>query len=92
MQKVIEVLEERFRLNRHRSQGDELLPEVDVDDVNGGKDIYTHRQHWERGPASVKFVWVKGHAKDEGNIAADGLAVNGARAGRELGEDIDLSQ
>lgn len=92
VQKVIEVLEERFRLNRHRSQGDELLPEVDVDDVNGGKDIYTHRQHWERGPASVKFVWVKGHAKDEGNIAADGLAVNGARAGRELGEDIDLSQ
>ena len=34
------------------------------------------------------FVWVKGHAQDEGNIAADRLAVEGARNGRSV-EDGD---
>ena len=41
---------------------------------------------WARGPAGVRFTWVKGHAKDEGNNAADELAVNGARVARELSE------
>jgi ribonuclease HI len=34
------------------------------------------------------FVWVKGHAQNEGNIAADRLAVEGARGARDL-EDGD---
>jgi ribonuclease HI len=33
------------------------------------------------------FVWVKGHANNEGNIAADQLAVEGARMGRGLEDD-----
>jgi len=63
--KVIDMLEERYRVNKHRVDDDE-------DDASGDG-------HWERGPASVKFVWVKGHAKDEGNNAADELAVAAAR-------------
>lgn len=64
--KIIEMLEERYRMNRHR-----------VDD--GDDDGKTGEGHWERGPASVEFRWVKGHAKDEGNNAADQLAVAAAR-------------
>jgi ribonuclease HI len=29
--------------------------------------------------AKTRFQWVKGHANDPGNVAADALAVNGAR-------------
>lgn len=32
----------------------------------------------DRKAAETKFVWVKGHGTDEGNIAADMLAVKGA--------------
>ncbi|KAF2857141.1 hypothetical protein K470DRAFT_198643, partial [Piedraia hortae CBS 480.64] len=39
---------------------------------------------WERGPAGVRFEWVKGHNKDEGNEAADMLATAGARDARDL--------
>lgn len=78
--KVIDMLEERLRWNKHRTVegGDE--DEV-VDSTKG---------HWDKGPAGVGFVWVKGHAKDEGNNAADELATNGARVARELGEDVEL--
>jgi len=34
-------------------------------------------------------VWVKGHAKDEGNEAADGLATAGAREAREMVETVE---
>lgn len=34
--------------------------------------------------SKVEFVWIKGHADDEGNIAADELAVKGARTAKEL--------
>lgn len=33
----------------------------------------------------TRFEWVKGHADDPGNVAADNLAVNGARLGPERG-------
>jgi len=69
--KVIEMLEDRHRMNRHRVD--------DEDDESSGEG------HWERGPASVKFVWVKGHAKDEGNNAADQLAVAAAREAKANG-------
>ena len=77
--KVIDMLEDRFRLNAHR-----------VVDENEDEAVEAVKGYWDRGPASVKFVWVKGHAKDEGNNAADELAVHGARVARELGEDVDL--
>ena len=32
---------------------------------------------------STEFKWLKGHANDPGNVAADALAVNGAREGRD---------
>jgi len=69
--KVVEMLEDRYRMNRHRVDDD--------DDASNGDG------HWERGPASVKFVWVKGHAKDEGNTAADQLAVAAAREAKANG-------
>ena len=75
IQKILEMLEERYKLNQHRMADYE---DEDVDDEG------EPRGHWDKGPGSVKFVWVKGHAKDEGNNAADELAVNGARAAREL--------
>lgn len=68
--KIIDMLEERYRINKHRVD--------DEDDASG-------EGHWERGPASVKFVWVKGHAKDEGNNAADELAVAAAREAKVTG-------
>lgn len=70
--KIIEVLEERQRMNRHRK--------VYEDDGVAGEE----KQCWEHGAASVKFVWVKGHAKDEGNEAADGLATDAARHAKEV--------
>ena len=33
----------------------------------------------EKKGTETKFVWVKGHGTDEGNIAADVLAVEGSR-------------
>jgi ribonuclease HI len=59
-------------MNRHR------VDDEDSEETNGDG-------HWERGPASVKFVWVKGHAKDEGNNAADQLAVAAAREAKAIG-------
>lgn len=67
--KVIDMLEERYKISSHR---------IDDEDADG-------EGHWERGPASVKFVWVKGHAKDEGNNAADELAVAAAREAKAMG-------
>ncbi|KAK8200628.1 hypothetical protein M8818_005942 [Zalaria obscura] len=43
------------------------------DDVSEGK-----------GRSRVQFVWVKGHKDDPGNIAADGLAVAGAKEAKEM--------
>ncbi|KAL9048688.1 MAG: hypothetical protein Q9162_007598 [Coniocarpon cinnabarinum] len=37
--------------------------------------------------ADTRFEWVKGHANDEGNVAADHLAVNGAREGAFIDPD-----
>ena len=82
VQKVTDMLEERFRLNRHR------MDEEDEQVVEGGD----KRSYWNRGPAGVKFEWVKGHAKDQGNTAADSLAVAGARTAQEFDGEIDLDE
>lgn len=85
IQKVLDMLEERMRLNRHRMDPEDDVPNGVDNGVSG--DI---QQPWNKGPGGVTFSWVKGHAKDEGNNAADELAVNGARAAQELGEDVVL--
>ncbi|KAK5118547.1 hypothetical protein LTR85_008012 [Meristemomyces frigidus] len=82
IQKIIDTLEERYRMNKHRHQDyEEEDDSVDPDDS-------AKPGPWERGPAGVKFVWVKGHAKDEGNNAADSLATAGAREAKELVEGV----
>ncbi|KAH9842288.1 Caulimovirus viroplasmin [Teratosphaeria destructans] len=86
--KIITVLESRYEMNKHRQPDPE-------DEDNAVEPLsYERPGPWERGAAGVKFVWVKGHAKDEGNNAADDLATAGAReakeliaAGEALGED-----
>lgn len=78
--KIVDMLEERYRLNRHRISGDDDEQEDDAG-VEG---------YWERGPASVTFEWVKGHAKEEGNEAADELAVSAAKAAQEMDQDVDV--
>ena len=47
------------------------------------------REHLGRG---TYFVWVKGHANDEGNGEADRLAVQGAKLGRGVNRDVDYEQ
>lgn len=82
IQKIIDQLEERYRLNQHRSTG---FIEDDCVEYEEG----VPPGPWERGPAGVKFKWVKGHDKNEGNTAADELATAGAREARELLERRD---
>ncbi|KAK4542734.1 hypothetical protein LTR36_006306 [Oleoguttula mirabilis] len=101
IQKIIEVLEERYRMNKHRrsvySGNEEVEAEAEAEAeaeeeeeedecVDPTDESAKPPGPWERGPAGVKFVWVKGHAKDEGNNAADSLATAGAREAKELVE------
>lgn len=79
VQKIIDMLEDRARLNQNRISAGEDLPTSDK------------RAFWNRGPGGVRFEWVKGHNKDEGNSAADSLAVAGARTAQELGADVKWS-
>lgn len=74
--KILDLLEDRYRMNRHR---------VVVDD-DDGDDVRHDVGHWEKGPASVKFVWVKGHDKNQGNNAADQLAVNAAKEAKAMNQ------
>lgn len=81
--KLIDMLEERARLNRHRLGAEEWFSEKVRAEKAG--------QPWDWGPAGIRFTWVKGHDKDEGNNAADALAVSGARAAREADGDEQVS-
>ena len=91
--KLIDILEERQRLNRHRSGAGGEQSEVGWWVKEGGKERIAAEktgQPYDWGPAGVKFTWVKGHAKDEGNTAADALAVNGAKVAREFEQDLGV--
>lgn len=47
------------------------------------------REHLKSG---TYFVWVKGHANDEGNIAADRLAVEGATMGKGIDREVEAAE
>jgi ribonuclease HI len=47
------------------------------------------RDHLKSG---TYFVWVKGHANDEGNTAADKLAVEGAYMGKGIDREVDAAE
>ena len=47
------------------------------------------REHVKTG---TFFVWIKGHANDEGNIEADRLAVEGAMIGRGIDREVEASE
>lgn len=81
VQKVVDMLDERFRLNQYRIGEEDELEKRRAEKAG---------QPWNWGPAGVKFTWVKGHDKDVGNNAADELAVNGARAAREMDADLGV--
>ncbi|KAJ9601987.1 hypothetical protein H2200_013546 [Cladophialophora chaetospira] len=52
-------------------------------------DVRERIEEREQLGKATYFVWVKGHAQNEGNIAADRLAVEGARSGRGLSNGDD---
>jgi len=53
------------------------------------RDKIEERDFLKRG---THFVWVKGHANDEGNIAADRLAVEGATMGRGITGVVEAAE
>ena len=75
IQKIVDMLDDRRRMNEHRAW---------EDDADGR----AQRGYWDHGAAGVKFVWIKGHANDEGNVAADRLATAGAREAKEMLRDV----
>jgi ribonuclease HI len=42
--------------------------------------------------SETNFVWVKGHADDEGNTAADRLAGEGATMGQGIGREVESAE
>ncbi|WPH04322.1 hypothetical protein R9X50_00721100 [Acrodontium crateriforme] len=78
VESAVNILENRYQSNISKQAANSSKPPQARMDLNAGKG------HWERGSAPVKFIWVKGHAKDAGNEAADQLAVAGANQAKEL--------
>ena len=78
--KILDVLDERSMLNKYH------ITDADVEDER--QCARSRRQAWAHGPFAVTFQWVKGHGSDQSNVRADELAVNGARAAREMARAI----
>ena len=55
-------------------------------------DIRHRIEEREHVKTETFFVWVKGHANDEGNIEADRLAVEGAMVGRGIDREVEASE
>ncbi|KAF2156205.1 ribonuclease H-like protein [Myriangium duriaei CBS 260.36] len=71
IEKILSYIEERERISN-------IYSTSPVDDNDETKDNAKMRS-FKKGRARVHFVWVKGHADEPGNVAADALAVAGAR-------------
>lgn len=56
----------------------------DVENKDLIEPIIARIREREMTRAKTKFEWVKGHANDPGNVAADTLAVNGSRSSTPL--------
>ena len=52
-------------------------------------DIRQKIEERESVKSRTDFFWVKGHADDEGNSAADRLAVEGAMMGRGIDREVE---
>ena len=72
IEKVLGLLEEREKISKRYSGHEQHNGESD--EHNG----------WSKGRSRVQCVWVKGHKDDPGNIAADGLAVAGAKEAKQI--------
>ncbi|KAF4556765.1 Caulimovirus viroplasmin-like protein [Elsinoe fawcettii] len=68
IEKILQYVEERERISNMYGAGD------DGDEAQET----SKTKSWKKGRARVHFVWVKGHANEPGNVAADALAVAGA--------------
>ena len=55
-------------------------------------DIRQKIEERESLKSRTNFFWVKGHANDEGNSAADRLAVEGAMMGRGIDREIEAAE
>lgn len=80
IEKVLNLLEERESMNR-RNASDEVSKEPDTAGAGGNENSGNGANETLKAKerSRVHFVWVKGHKDDTGNIAADRLAVDGAR-------------
>lgn len=55
-------------------------------------DIRERIEEREKLGKGTYFVWVKGHANDPGNVAADKLAVAGAMMGRGVTPEVEAEE
>lgn len=77
IERVLALINEREEIGKR--YGDDLDTEPRDGDTAAQADQTTVVQ----GRARVKLIWVKGHKDDQGNIAADGLAVAGANEAKQ---------
>jgi len=81
IEKIIGYIEEReMTSNKYAS----IVEEDEEKGDNGTIYDKAKVESWKKGRARVEFIWVKGHANDPGNTAADRLAVLGATRGHEV--------
>ncbi|TKX19470.1 ribonuclease-like protein 2 [Elsinoe australis] len=77
IEKILQYIEEREKISNMYGISD------------GGDEAHetAKTRSWKKGRARVHFVWVKGHANEPGNVAADALAVAGATGRGSSGDE-----
>ena len=71
IEKILSYIEERERISNVYGMSPDQTQDKTKDDAK--------TRSFKKGRARVHFVWVKGHANEPGNVAADALAVAGSR-------------